>query len=235
MSRVSAEILQRRLSAQRLDGYLNATDRDLDAAIALYEWNCAISAALFEVLGDVEVIVRNALHDSLTSWHARGSFAGEWYDNEHGLLAPREETDVTTAMLRLKRYRKPISSGAVVAELNFGFWRYLLTKKYSSTLWPVIGRGAFQYLDHRQPHVLWARMARLHDLRNRIAHHEPIHWRDIALDLKDCLMVIRAVCPVSEAWSRDRSRVLQVLALRPGAVTPNTGRGPWSDPTDVAR
>lgn len=235
MSRAPAAVLQQRLSAERLRSYLAMAAGDLDAAILLYEWNCAISAALFEVLGDVEVIVRNALHDSLTSWHAHGSFAGEWYDNEHGLLAPQAVVYITAARIRLEKRRKPISPGAVVAELNFGFWRFLLTKKYASTLWSVVGKTAFPALDHGRPEVFRARMARLHDLRNRIAHHEPIHWRDIALDLKDCLMVIRAVCPVSEAWSRDRSRVLQVLALRPGAVTPNTGRGPWSDPTDVAR
>jgi hypothetical protein len=234
MSRVPAEILKQRLSAQRIGGYVEATAGDLDAAIALYEWNCAIAAALFEVLGDVEVIVRNALHDSLTSWHARGQFAGKWHDNGHGLLAPRELADVTAALLRLKRYRKPVSSGAVVAELNFGFWRYLLTKKYSSTLWPAVGRTAFPNMDHRRPQLLWARMARLHDLRNRIAHHEPIHWRDIALDLTDCLMVIRAVCPVSEAWSRDRARVLQVLALRPVPTRPNADRDARPGPTGVA-
>ena len=235
MSSAPAPLLQQRLSVERLRSYLSATAGDLDAAIALYEWNCAVSAALFEVLGDVEVIVRNALHDSLTSWHARGTFDGEWYDNEHGLLATEAAFYVDAARARLEKRRKPVSPGAMVAELNFGFWRYLLTKKYSSTLWPAAGRTAFPNMDHRRPQMLWARIGRLNDLRNRIAHHEPIHWRDIALDLKDCLMVIRAVCPVSEAWSRDRSRVLQVLALRPGAVTPNTGRGPWSDPTDVAR
>jgi len=220
MSRVPAEVLQRRLSAQRLGGYVEATAGDLDAAIELYEWNCAMSAALFEVLGDVEIIVRNALHDALTAWHARGQFAGEWYENEHGLLAPQARADIASALLRLKRCRKPVSPGAVVAELNFGFWRFLLTKKYASTLWSVIGKSAFPALDHGRPQVFRARMARLHDLRNRIAHHEPIHWRDIGLDLTDCLMVIRAVCPVSEEWSRDRARVLQVLAIRPPSPRP---------------
>lgn len=215
MSRVPAQVLQQRLSVERLRSYLAAAAGDLDGAIALYEWNCAISAALLEVLGDVEVIVRNALHDSLTEWHARGPFVGEWFDNEHGLLAPQAVYYVDAARERLAKRRKSVSPGAIVAELNFGFWRYLLTKKYSSTLWPVVGRTAFPNMDHRRPQLLWARMGRLNDLRNRIAHHEPIHWRDAALDLTDCLMVIRAVCLVSEAWSRDRARVLQVLALRP--------------------
>ena len=224
MSRAAVEVLQKRLSEERLHGYLAATAGDLDAAIALYEWNGAISSALFEVLGDVEVIVRNALHDSLREWHARGPLGGEWHENAHGLLADREMTDIVTAKLRLQRSRKSVSPGAIVAELNFGFWRYLLTKKYSSTIWPAVGRMAFPNMDHRRPQLLWARMGRLNDLRNRIAHHEPIHWRDIALDLADCLMVIRAVCPVSEAWSRDRARVVQVLALRPVPTGLNTDR-----------
>lgn len=215
MSRARPEILRRRLSGERLSGYLEASDGDLKAAIALYEWNGAVSAALFEVLGDVEVIVRNALHDALSAWHVRTAREGEWYDNAHGLLAPQADADVAAARVRLAKRRRPQSPGAVIAELNFGFWRYLLTKQYSTTLWPAMGRAAFPHIDHRRPQVLWARMSRLHDLRNRIAHHEPIHWRHIDRDLTDCLMVIRAVCPVSEAWSRDRARVLQVLDVRP--------------------
>ncbi len=234
MSRARVEVLQQRLSAERLRSYLTATAGDLDAAIALYEWNCAISAALLEVLGDVEVIVRNALHDSLTEWHARGPLGGEWYDNMHGLLAPQAVFDIAAARVRLEKRRKPVSPGAMVAELNFGFWRYLLTKKYSSTLWPAVGRAAFPNIDHRRPPLLWSRIGRLNDLRNRIAHHEPIHWRHIDRDLTDCLMVIRAVCLVAEAWSRDRARVLQVLALRPVPTRPNTDRDPCPGPTGVA-
>jgi hypothetical protein len=231
MSTVPAEVLRRRLSIERLGGYLEATAGDLDAAIALYEWNCAISAALFEVLGDVEVIVRNALHDSLTAWHARSRLEGEWYENAHGLLAAQGVLDIAHAMLRLQRRRKPVSPGAVVAELNFGFWRYLLTKKYSSTLWPVVGREAFPEMNHQQPRSLWSRMARLHDLRNRIAHHEPIHWRHVDRDLTDCMMVIRAVCPEVEAWSRGRARVLQVLALRPAGRSGDACAPPIEEPS----
>ena len=234
MSRVPAEVLQQRLSVERLQSYLAATAGDLDAAIALYEWNCAISAALLEVLGDVEVIVRNALHDSLTEWNARVAPGGEWYDNAHGLLASQAVVYIDAARARLEKRRKPVSPGAMVAELNFGFWRYLLTKKYSTTLWPAVGRTAFPNMGHQRPQLLWARMGRLNDLRNRIAHHEPIHWRDIALDLTDCLMVIRAVCPVSEGWSRDRARVLQVLALRPVPTRPNADRDACPGPTGVA-
>jgi hypothetical protein len=230
MSSARAEVLEQRLSPERLRSYREATAGDLARAIELYEWNCAISAALLEVLGDVEVIVRNALHDSLTVWHARSPLGGEWYDNAHGQLSAPAVFQIAAARERLEKRRKAPSPGAMVAELNFGFWRYLLTKKYSSTLWPVVGRAAFPNMDHQRPQSLWARMGRLNDLRNRIAHHEPIHWRHIDRDLTDCLMAIRAVCLQAEEWSRDRARVLRLLALRPVTTFPTACRRRGSDP-----
>lgn len=215
MSSSSDQVLLSRLSPERLTSYLAACAGDLPAALRLYEWNCAVSGALFEVLGDVEVVVRNALHEALTSWHYQSGLPGQWYDNSHQMLAPQAVDDVEDAKHRLRKNHKPVVPGAVVAELNFGFWRFLLTKKYTSTLWPAVGAAAFPNIAKGEAHKLWARMARLHDLRNRIAHHEPIHWRHIDRDLTDCLMAIRAVCPTTETWSRSRARVELVLRARP--------------------
>jgi len=198
-----------------MKSYLKASSGDLGAALRLYEWNSAVSSALFEVLGDVEVVVRNTLHHSLMSWQARHGFPGEWFDNAHRMLAPREMDDITHAKQRLSRDGVELRPEAVVAQLNFGFWRFLLSRKYSSTLWPAVGRAAFPNLGSGGLTALSARMARLHDLRNRIAHHEPIHWRHIDRDLMDCLVTIGAVCSETARWAADRSRVAELLEVRP--------------------
>ena len=208
-------VLLNRLSPERLTSYLQSSGGDLSVALRLYEWNCAVSSAVFEVLGDVEVVVRNALHRELATWHSRNGFSDQWYDNSHGLLSPRAVEDVGRAKERLRKKNKLVTPGAVVAELSFGFWRFLLTKQYTSTLWPAVGSRAFPNLASSDARKLWSRMARLHDLRNRIAHHEPIHWRHVDRDLTDCMVTIGAVCATTEMWSRSRSRVEEVLLLRP--------------------
>ncbi|CAB4712462.1 unannotated protein [freshwater metagenome] len=215
MSTINDETLRVRLSTDRLASYLTATSNHLPSALRLYEWNCSVSAALFELLGHVEITVRNALHDQLTSWCAEKGVSGHWFDNGHGLLLPPAMSDIEKAKQRLIRADKPIKPSAVVSELNFGFWRFLLTKRYRTTLWPAIGHRAFPNLGSRDPTTFFQRVQRLHDLRNRIAHHEPVHWRHLDRDFTDCLMAIRSVCEDTERWARDLSRVDYVLSQRP--------------------
>jgi hypothetical protein len=56
---------------------------------------------------------------------------------------------------------------------------------------------------------------RLNRLRNRVAHHEPIHGRDLAGDHVDLLAVAGWMHPMVAAWIAGLSRVPAVLAARP--------------------
>lgn len=103
----------------------------------------------------------------------------------------------------------------LVAELNFGFWRFLVAKQYRTTLWPLAGKYAFPNIDPSQIQELSTVMGRLHDLRNRIAHHEPIHMRNLDRDFADCLWVIGGVCLTTKQWVESNSRVAGVLQERP--------------------
>ena len=58
------------LTAERLRSYTAAGGGDLSKALALYDWNAAISGALHEDLGRVEVVLRNAIDMALTA-HGR--------------------------------------------------------------------------------------------------------------------------------------------------------------------
>ena len=70
MRQADLRLLERRLSPERLAPYRAAADGDLARAIRLYEQNAALSAAFWVVLGDAEVLVRNAVHEQLTTWSA---------------------------------------------------------------------------------------------------------------------------------------------------------------------
>lgn len=213
MSTTSSELIAARLSHERLSGYLAVCESDLGRAISLYEWNVAMSGAFYELLCDVEISLRNALHEQLTDFNDRRGHGGHWYENHHGVLEEEAENDIERA--RVRRKRKPESPGQIVSELTFGFWRFLLTKRYRSTLWPWALQHAFPNVDNKGRSQIPDRVARLNDLRNRVAHHEPIHTRKLEADLSDCEHVLDAICPTTKDWALQRARVEAVLLSRP--------------------
>jgi hypothetical protein len=59
------------------------------------------------------------------------------------------------------------------------------------------------------------KVAQLHVLRNRIAHHELIHNRPLA-DLHDIAMTVAGwVCPDTRDWIGSLSPVAELLPQRP--------------------
>jgi hypothetical protein len=205
-------VLRRYLSPERLAPYVDAAG-GLGAAEELYEWNLAISAAFYEVLGAFEVTLRNALHGQLTAWH--GQHAGAWYDDPRRVLSDKSREDIVAARDRVRRLGWPQTPGRVVAELGFGFWRFLLASQYEKTLWTPHLRHAFPQLRPQSRREVHDRVVRLNRLRNRVAHHEPIHGRDLAGDHVDLLAVAGWMHPTVAAWIAGLSRVPAVLAARP--------------------
>lgn len=209
---VPLPVLWQRLSPERMQPYVDAADGDDVRALRLYEWNIAISGALFESLGTLEVLLRNALHAALTRHHEASGLPGEWYDDPEGVFTERAREDIDTARRRLLDRGRSVSPGRLVAELTFGFWRFLLAKTYEHSLWTHALATTFSGQPRRDAH---ARLARLNDLRNRIAHHEPVHARRLVLDYRDLLSVAGSICSDSARWIDRTSRVRLTLALRP--------------------
>jgi len=128
--------------------------------------------------------------------------------------------DIKTAKHRAARNRKVTNHGRVVAELTFGFWRYLCTSNYLTALWiPVLGQTFVDHPATGDPRVIRAdvedRIQRIHFLRNRIAHHEPIHQRDLKYDFESVVDVAGWLCPDTATWISQTSRTLEVLSQRP--------------------
>lgn len=86
------------------------------------------------------------------------------------------------------------SEDKVVAELTFGFWRFLLTNHYRATLWPRITRG-FAGLPSwdRSPSHVAEPAERINKFRNRVAHHEPIFRANTAQAFADLITLAEMV------------------------------------------
>jgi hypothetical protein len=200
--------IARRLSGERLAPYLLATNNDLDAALALYQWNTTVAAAFWADLGHLEVILRNALHERLTEWSTPN-----WYVGNRHLFTDRMRSLVDEARLRARRAGYVETPGRVVAELNFGFWRYLLAARYERSLWRPCLYRAFPGNGRRRD--VHDAVAALHQLRNRIAHHEPIYNRPLGRYHDTALAVAGWICPDTRQWIQRQSPVPATLARRP--------------------
>jgi hypothetical protein len=174
------------------------------------------AAAVLELTGMVEVVARNSLDRELRVWAARRD-APSWFDAVQ--LDQQGRLDLGKARARASRNgRRPEVHGRVIAELTFGFWRYLVETRYLTAHWtPALHRsfprGPADLLT-RQRQVR-THMQQLHFVRNRAAHHEPLHQRDLHRDLQDALDLLGWIHPVAAEWAADVTSLRAVIDARP--------------------
>lgn len=188
----AGEWVERWLSPPRFTLYLRAADYDRDAALELYEWNARLGSALSHDLAHLEVGLRNAYDRALTDhlelpqhWTACGDqvFAPVLRTRKrgsHGKVTVDINAKPRASLERAIREAggRKAPPGKVIAQLTFGFWRYLTSAAHEVTLWRPALHHAYPAGTSR-PDVD-ARIGRLHELRNRVAHHEPLLTLDAA-------------------------------------------------------
>ncbi|GAA0905003.1 Abi family protein [Streptomyces thermoalcalitolerans] len=202
------------LSPDRMKPYLAACAGDTTAALALYRWNSDLAAAFFESLGHLEIMLRNALDARLVARQQRHGRTAEWYDDRKVPLSGKARSDIAQAQERAGRDSKHPPRGKIIAELNFGFWRFLLARQYRASLWPDLA-GAFPYAPNRALTTVEEPVKRLHKLRNRIAHHEGIWHLPLKAHRDDIQTVLGFMTPAAAAWVASTSRIDYILARRP--------------------
>ena len=181
--------IERAISAPRLDAYRRMASSD-DHSWALYRWNVDLAAAVAPLAADLEVTLRNTIHDRLTDHFGRP----DWWASSSLLL-----DDVTAEMLTevvRKHQRKivkgTVGPGKVVADTTLGVWVHLLGRgghsalgraiDYEARLWRPALRFGFSRGTltpsgrERRPTraEVHQRAALFQRLRNRAVHHEPI-------------------------------------------------------------
>lgn len=212
--------LARLLSQPRLAPYKAAAGGQLEPALRLYTWNVEVGAAFFESLHYFEVAFRNTTHDALSTWastlpggSSQPGGSGRWYDHPAVSLNPGSHAAVRTAIRRATDDgRRAELPGRVVAELSLGFWGGLLADGYNRSLWQPCLQHAFPGARRRALHDAVDELRRL---RNRIAHHEPLHTRDLAADYATLLGTAERIAPRLSWWIDTTSRVPTVFGRRP--------------------
>lgn len=85
----------------------------------------------------------------------------------------------------------PPAAGKIVVELAFGFWRYLSIAAHDSRIWaPLLHQG---FVPGTSRKAVDQPIGRLHKLRNRVAHHEPLRAQALSARHNDILAVAALV------------------------------------------
>lgn len=212
------------LSTPRFSTYLTAAAGDRGVALALYEWNTAMSAAILHDLAHLEVAIRNVYDAALV---ARQPGSLHWTEEplryfpvalgraKNGARLDRNE-------LPRKQIRRAVDDaggagaprGKVVAELMFGFWRYMTTKAHEIDLWRPYLHHGFVVGTNRQKDVDNS-MGALHRLRNRVAHHEPLLTQNLSARREDLLGLVSLLSPELHLYVAEFSTWATVQSKRP--------------------
>ena len=124
--------LERLLSAKRLSTYYNLFPADKEKAIEYYRLNTQISESLYPLLSNLEIALRNSIHNSFAIHYKSADCFSQFKQAE--LL-----DQVNVAKRKILTEQNQMTTNKVVAELTFGFWTALFNKQYAKDFWkPLI-------------------------------------------------------------------------------------------------
>jgi len=207
------------VSPNRFSEYLDAAGGNSSDGLALYEWNAEVSAALFEVIHHVEVLLRNKIVEVLASEGVGDAIPGTpWIQNADKVLE---------VAARLARDGDEVTASRVHAGLTFGFWQRLFSKEYDS-LWEDSLRFVFKS-SRADRGVIAAFLESINQLRNRIAHHGSMLELDTSIELKKLLRLAYWIDPDASAWISGLEKASAVSGRRPVAAVRNVLVVPAND------
>lgn len=176
-------------------------------AISLYERNCRLSEAFYSPLQSMEVCLRNRLSAEMAR-----TFGADWLRSGASPLDRDAVDNIARAIGALGRH--PVTSGRIIAELNFGFWVGLLGPRYDGTLWRQCLHRVFRANGPKKRSIVHGRFNALRRFRNRIAHHEPIFHRPLPQLHDETIEAIGWMCADTSAWALHLSAFAKVYTDR---------------------
>ncbi|MCS0498487.1 hypothetical protein [Protaetiibacter mangrovi] len=221
---MAEQVTFRLIGASRLDRLLAEVDGDPALAHALFTWNVRAAGAAMEAIHIFELVLRNALDRELRVWSARMNDDPRWLLNPHeylqrSLYGPELDKARSRARRIAVEKGRAMSHDDVLAQLPLGFWRYLLpsrSNKSKQKLWAVALADAFPaWVGAWDPESLVGRVTTAHQLRNRVAHLEPLHQFDLRRARRDMRSVCHAVGPDAARLFVQNERLLSVIETNP--------------------
>lgn len=195
------DCLQTSLSPERMNSYFIRAKGDRGKAFELYLWNTSLSSSLYGPLQMLEVTLRNSINKQLCD-----KYGNDWYQiTNPAIFLDNQANRLAEAMKDFDKTR-PITVSDVVANISFGFWTDILHFEMYDELWKQCTHKAFPHRPKgTKRNTIAPFVKRLKELRNRVAHHEPILSRDLAKDHDLILEILDWICPVTSDWTKQHS------------------------------
>lgn len=169
------------ISEDRLSSYKYDSNNSINLIIDRYIYNVQISESFYPVLSALEIALRNRLYNAVASLKGNNWLIEEI--NTQNILSDNERDILLEAYKKLNVKKKTLTTGAIIAELTFGFWINLCKKSYKNSLWDKQGffdsvfpdfDGYFSSPTWDKTKVIFPELKEILRLRNRIFHHEII-------------------------------------------------------------
>ncbi|HEX2763038.1 MAG TPA: Abi family protein [Allosphingosinicella sp.] len=205
------------ISKPRLTKYLQESGGKMKDALLLYHWNSQLSQALYLPLQSWEIALRNKLNDFLCF-----KYGPNWpYDpravrNLTGKDARRLQE--TIGRQTIDRNGVPPTTNQIVADLSAGFWVSQLGTSYAV---PYGWHNNLKWRVFTNDQTMTREVAAgicndLLDLRNRVAHHEPIFLRPLDAMKADLDDILNALCAGTAAYMASACSFAEIWAAKPG-------------------
>lgn len=166
------------MSEPRINRYLNSVHNDTRKAMTLYRKNLKLSQEMFTIISCFEVALRNAIDK-----HYTDIFGTEWLSDfvtTGGRFDSYDTIRTKTIIVNAKnKLNSSYTHYKLIAELDFGLWRYF----FAQPQFRAGGQSLLQIFPSKPTSTpaiqynhtyIFNELAKINDLRNRIAHHEPI-------------------------------------------------------------
>lgn len=224
------------LSAPRLAPYLDQTRGHQREALWLYQWNIRASQAVYAQLIVLEVVLRNALDRELRQWHTVESGTPAWLlatpmASPLGTLASGKATTARKQANMARRPDHPLhgtppTHDDVLAQTTFGLWRNLLPNHSPNAnplspanvgrqfLWDQALKRAFPEGPEDGGKTVYSIVTRLHELRNRVSHMEPLLRANLSQRMQDAHRLLGFIEPAVREWVSGQNSVPALMRER---------------------
>ena len=203
------------ISTDRLKPY-NSDGRLTESEVnGTYAWNLALCESLYPALNNIEVSLRNSIHQAASREYG----TADWFQK---CLLKGELAEVNQLSQDLRFKRKSTTASDLVSNLTLGFWLSLFRTRYEQILWLKFLEAVFPHCprNQRTRQNGYVRLDRIRRLRNRVFHHEPIwHLPDLAEQHRLILEIIGWISPAMLAMTQMLDRFDSVYTMGPQPYT----------------
>ena len=200
--------LEKIVSKPRMKRYLRACTSDKTKAVELYLLNIQLSSETFKLICFFEIAFRNSIHDHLSNIHGEN-----WIKqsiSKSGFFNSPQTSNTLSIIQNLTKDISNVNNNQMITLLGFGFWRHL----FAPNQYKAVGSNLLRIFINKPKSTpqlqinqkyIYKKLKEINDLRNRIAHHEPICFKNglTNVDITETLRISNSIITILEWMNID--------------------------------